>query len=78
MHRVGQLRKQKPGMMGGWQERLVEVDNKKLSYFKKNKDLELVRGGVLSFDFYQISVRKFAKEPIFALCLKGNDREFVF
>ena len=45
-------------MMGGWQERLVEVDNKKFSYFKKNKNLELVRVGIFCFDLYEISVRK--------------------
>mmetsp|Transcript_17538 Transcript_17538/g.29584 ORF Transcript_17538/g.29584 Transcript_17538/m.29584 type:complete len:240 (+) Transcript_17538:294-1013(+) len=73
----GLLMKSSPSIFKGWQQRWVELKDRKLSYFKDQK--AKFPSGVLNFEHFMCSVSTSKKDSCcFSLRLAGNDRLFEF
>lgn len=70
------MQKYSPSFWHGWQERYVELKNKKLKYFK-SKDSKLPQG-VLNFDHFECKVMSDKELDCFKLTIVGQEREFYF
>jgi hypothetical protein len=68
--------KSSPSLFAGWQERWLELKDRKLSYYKNKGDK--VPQGVLNFDLFMCSVEDGAKDTDFKLIISGQTRTFEF
>ena len=56
--KIGKVEKYSPALFARWQERLLEVSNRKLTYSKQEKWKAPVMAGILNFDMYRCSVQR--------------------
>ena len=56
--RINKVEKYSPALFAGWQPRLLEVNHRKLTYYKQEKWKAPVMAGILNFDMYRCSVQK--------------------
>ena len=61
--KVGTLKKWSPALFAGWQERIVEIKERTLKYYKQKKNDEPVMAGILNFDLYACVVVPVPNEP---------------
>ena len=59
--KICKVEKYSPALFAGWQERLLEVNHRKLIYYKQEKWKAPVMAGILNFDMYRCSVQRDAK-----------------